>query len=725
MFADTAYFYVERVALVPDAADLPVSPVALTAAYGSATCPWVVVFGSWGALVAWGVGDGSRSWPRRLWTWLWSRDEHVPARAAAMMTGSVALVIWLATALAIGERIFGLVRTPGAALILFVGLLVASAVVIGLSASLPARLLTTLLSQPWLRWARPLMPPGVLLCIGGALGIWLAIRWIDQRLDLAALPWVYGVAAVAGVATAGATRPLLARGSLRTRMVLATCLGVVAALGALPAATSRRPAVLASIRSQPGYAAAWLASAAVVLDWDGDGALNLYGGDDCRPFNSAIHALAMEIPNNGVDEDCSGRDLTQTPENTLRSGRRGHERPSDLIPRPHIILITTDGLTFERTGLGGNPSPVTPRLDAWAARATTFTRGFSYGPSTESTLPALLVGSLTQEVATVHSRSNGLPTVALRAGTDTLATMLRALGYRTVGLLPTREFFDASSWPGLSQGFMVFSFAAEATTRREFPEAAKLHTGPALTHLAIEEIARDDGPLFLWVHYYDHHQPNHPRPEWGALAARARTPVERFDAELEFADRSWGELFDAIEQRWSPREYLIIFTADHGEAFDANHAKLRHAFSLHTTELHVPFIVQASRGRGRRVRELVSTLDVVPTLADLVPIQSRHRWPGESLVETVFRGGKPEKDYVLAAMVKTTELAYGRTDLQRIGIRTLEWYLVHDFGRGRRWLARWQDDALERNDLTSQYPDVVERLGFTLRQEMGHRATLP
>jgi hypothetical protein len=44
-------------------------------------------------------------------------------------------------------------------------------------------------------------------------------------------------------------------------------------------------------------------------DFDRDGYGFLLGENDCAPFDRKIHPLAREIPDNGIDEDCNGRDF--------------------------------------------------------------------------------------------------------------------------------------------------------------------------------------------------------------------------------------------------------------------------------------------------------------------------------------------------------------------------------------------------------------------------------
>ncbi|RLI97609.1 MAG: hypothetical protein DRO99_02760, partial [Candidatus Aenigmatarchaeota archaeon] len=61
------------------------------------------------------------------------------------------------------------------------------------------------------------------------------------------------------------------------------------------------------------YSAIFLDTQSLNMDHDGDGYNGAqYGGNDCNDNNAAIHPGAVDIPGNGIDEDCSGSDaITQ------------------------------------------------------------------------------------------------------------------------------------------------------------------------------------------------------------------------------------------------------------------------------------------------------------------------------------------------------------------------------------------------------------------------------
>lgn len=723
LLVDSAIFYFSRLAWPEHPDSLPASPAWLLLVYTGVAAPWAILLSQWCAGLMWSLGAGVYRAPHWLWRVLWSRDADLPQRTAFVIVVATASSAFAVASWFMGLALLTRVRTTGLALALLPLLQIALVMVLAASAASWHRGLHRLLSWAPMRRLDPWLAPGVLVFLGALACAAGGYPLLDGVVDLEALPWTFLFAPLAGVLCGGFVLgwlrgrrfpPLLAFGPLLSLLLLA----------ALPLYWVA-PSTLSFIRTQPGLASAWRATAARLLDFDADGSLGVYGEGDCAPLDGSVHPLAREIPNNGVDEDCSGRDLKVEPGATLRQGRLDYPRPDAVVRRPHIVLVTTDGLSYSRTSLGGGRHPTTPHLGAWAQRATTFGRAFSLTPSTYGSLPALLTGAYPTEVSTARVK-DGFAVPAFRDDAATLAAMLARLGYATVAILPNPSYFGDRSWKNLGAGFQVVDFGPAEAARQRESGARKVHSAPELTARAIQLIAAAQAPLFLWIHYFDHHQPYEPNPAWGELARSAGSAAERFDAEVEFADRHWGALFDAIESQWEPREYIAVFTADHGEAFDGNHARSRHNFSLYSSELHIPFVIQAAGGRGKVYDSLTGSLDLVPTIAGLVPLRSKHPWRGESLVGALFYDEPPTKSFVPSVMLDMRQRAYSRPVIQRVGIRTDDWYLVQEFDRGRRWLTRWREDPLENRDLSGTHPDQVERLGATLRREVQTlRRTLP
>ena len=113
----------------------------------------------------------------------------------------------------------------------------------------------------------------------------------------------------------------------------------------------------------------------------------MFGGGDCAPFDRTISPSAVDVPNNGRDEDCDGADLDA--KRLSVELRRDWPVPSEFPKRPPIVLITIDTFAASRMHALGNKRVVTPAIDAFAKRSALFRYAFAEGPSTRLSFPAL------------------------------------------------------------------------------------------------------------------------------------------------------------------------------------------------------------------------------------------------------------------------------------------------------------------------------------------------
>jgi arylsulfatase A-like enzyme len=77
---------------------------------------------------------------------------------------------------------------------------------------------------------------------------------------------------------------------------------------------------------------------------------------------------------------------------------------------------------------------------------------------------------------------------------------------------------------------------------------------------------------------------------------------------------------------------LIVLTADHGEEF-GDHGRWQHGFTLYQEQLHVPLVAKlpASYAAGRRRDDVVSLIDVAPTLLEAAGVDVAEAMKGRSL----------------------------------------------------------------------------------------------
>jgi arylsulfatase A-like enzyme len=95
--------------------------------------------------------------------------------------------------------------------------------------------------------------------------------------------------------------------------------------------------------------------------------------------------------------------------------------------------------------------------------------------------------------------------------------------------------------------------------------------------------------------------------------------------EVESVDERVGYVLDALEASGLAGSTVVVFTADHGEAF-GEHGDYLHGASLYDELVHVPLILAGPGvARGRRVETPVSQVDLVPTLVDLLGLPGEDR----------------------------------------------------------------------------------------------------
>ncbi len=213
-------------------------------------------------------------------------------------------------------------------------------------------------------------------------------------------------------------------------------------------ALSRDPSVASAIERAAPLGRIGLALARRATDRDHDGASALFGGGDCDDEDPTRYPLAIDVPGNGIDEDCSGADLPLPRAAPPAPPRRPRGAfPPDL----NLVLITVDTLRID-LGFMGYARPVSPNLDALAARSTVFERAYSMASYTGKSLGPTMIGKYPSECL-----RDGAHFDTYYPANTFLAERLQAAGIRTMGA--------ASHWYfkpryGLGQGMDVWDLSA-------------------------------------------------------------------------------------------------------------------------------------------------------------------------------------------------------------------------------------------------------------------------
>jgi arylsulfatase A-like enzyme len=350
---------------------------------------------------------------------------------------------------------------------------------------------------------------------------------------------------------------------------------------------------------------------------------------------------------------------------------------SDLpvFPGAHLVLVTIDALRADRLGVYGNTARrLTPRIDELAKRAVVFERAYCTAPHSSYSISSMHTSRYIHDEAIL-----GKPVAH-----PTIADDLGAAGYETAAFYTQGIFFTEGDNLGYYR-----------KNRFGFAEASHGAPKPAqLTDSAIAEIDRlvaaGEPAFFLWVHYFNVHEP-YLSERFGAA------PRDRYDGEIVTADAEVGRLLDHLEAKLA-RDAVIVVASDHGEEFE-DHGGQYHGSSLFDEQVRVPLIIRVPGAAPRRVRTPVSLVDLAPTALALLGRKAAPGMAGRDLRPALFRGDDALVSRPVFASVMREHMAV-----------VWPWKLVADPSRG---LDALYDLAADPRELTNRYDerrDVAQRL---------------
>lgn len=322
--------------------------------------------------------------------------------------------------------------------------------------------------------------------------------------------------------------------------------------------------------------------------------------------------------------------------------------------RPHVVLITVDTLRADHLSSYGYHLKTSPHMDELAQDGVRFDRAYTAIPMTGPAHFSMFTGRYPQEHG---ARING---VSLPDGSKwlTIPQVLRRFGYTSgafvsawplIGRL-TRLDRDFDTYDEeLSRSYQVFHSMrwAEDVTR------------PALRWL---DDHKDETNLFLWVHYFDPHEPynlrkefadpeqvGEPHPETPEYTTQVDERIRRYDSEIGYADKHIGMLLRRLDRLGLRENTLVVLVSDHGEGL-GEQGFVGHGRWLYESTTRVPWIMRLP-GRiqpGTVIEQNVSLLDLAPTILDLAVPEFREEtqisisYAGRSQVAAISSGDKPQ-----------------------------------------------------------------------------------
>ncbi len=357
----------------------------------------------------------------------------------------------------------------------------------------------------------------------------------------------------------------------------------------------------------------------------------------------------------------------------------------------NVLIITLDTTRADHLGAYGFTLARTPNIDRLAREGVRFSDAISAAPITLPSHSTIFTGLLPP----AHGvRDNG--SYALGDGVTTLAERFLAAGYRTQAFVSALvlnrrynlnqgfEGYDDDLWaedePPL---FMIRSRSAPKTAERAIQWFEGWHR---------EETKK---PFFVWVHFFDPHQPNDP-----SMAEQTKSP-SAYDAEIAVADEGVGLLLAELQKLGALDRTLVVLTADHGESL-GQHGEKTHAVFIYDATVHIPLIVRAPGlfPKGKVYSGPVRSEDIAPTVLAALKLPGGAEMQGIDLLPAV-RGTVPPPDLPQYSESLTSEVGFGMAPLY--GVRKGGWKWI------RAPRPELYDLLKDPNELANRMPAEARR----------------
>lgn len=439
--------------------------------------------------------------------------------------------------------------------------------------------------------------------------------------------------------------------------------------------------------------------------------------------------------------------LTATALGSLAPSALAQESQATPEPRERsVVFYLMDTTRSDRLGFDGYERETTPFLDWLAERSVVFETCYAQGDWTKPSMAALLTSQYPSTTG-VYKMQDRLPDRF-----QTWPEALQAGGLYTAGF--SSNIVMGGFLSNYAQGFDHFveaSHVNEADAIRFASGSARKLNDHVLPWLA----ANEEWPVMLYVHSVDPHEEYEPEPrylerfadparheqfrtEWKTLLEN-RPPIpglyvtqesfdetnldsasfiehasNLYDADIQANDDQLQVLWDALQEDGWGEDMVFVFTSDHGEEF-FDHGGTCHGYSLYDETTRVPLMIYAPGllPAGKRIDTPVRSIDIYPTLCELLGLETPPDLEGQSLVPLIEGRATHDVDLFTEHREDPVVRFLGQGSGDMVSLRSGRWKLIVNYTssqmieKPRLELFDLEADPREQRNVADAHPEVV------------------
>jgi arylsulfatase A-like enzyme len=384
-----------------------------------------------------------------------------------------------------------------------------------------------------------------------------------------------------------------------------------------------------------------------------------------------------------------------------------------------VFLIVVDTLRADRLSSYGYTGHATPGIDSLAERGLRFENAHAAASWTIPSMASVMSARYPSDLGLVEREAGPDAHFQPRERrdqqhftppqhVDMLAEHLTEAGFRAAAFVnqPGLNNLD-----GFLQGFQEWYFPIsphsvashdpiDPIPPQDWSKVlASAHLSDSALVDRFEEWLGEHGRerVFAWIHLLTPHRPYVGRPASAAGTDVPVTPSDRYDEEIQLVDGMVGRILASIERDAGFSRSTVVFLSDHGEAF-GEHGSDEHGHSLHGEVTRVPLIlVDPQLEPGQIFSGHVSTLDLLPTLLELVdPGTVREQeGRGTSLVASIAAARPRSPIYTEGMLYGSSERSFIEDGYKLMVDDQAEADLLFELG----------SDPAERSDVAASQPE--------------------
>jgi uncharacterized sulfatase len=406
---------------------------------------------------------------------------------------------------------------------------------------------------------------------------------------------------------------------------------------------------------------------------------------------------------------------------------------------PNIVFILSDDQAWTDYGFMGHEHIETPNIDKLANESATFTRGYVPTSLCAPSLASIITGVYPRKhMVLANDRvlpgddkegkpawtrpwraKNYAPVIANFKKLNTLPKILKEKGYLSfqtgkwwIGNHANGGFDDGMTHGDPERGGRHGDYGLEIGRKG-------MDTLNSYIDLALEK----KRPFFMWYAPFLPHSPHNP-PDSLLQKYLPKAPTEyvaKYWAMCEWFDSTCGQLMDYIEEKGQTENTIFVYVCDNGWVQNENNTAYNpiskqspYDYGMRTP---IMFKWKGKIAPKRDENSLVSSLDMIPTVLDLIGMESPEALDGINVLNET----KLEDRKAIFGEIYNHDFNTVDESLKYKIVMTNPYKLIipDEMNRPNEEIQLYNSykDPFEQMDLAKEHPEIVEKLMISIQEE--------